>query len=280
MSNYKNSTFIGLFLGVSLIVGSIIVTGEPVLFWNIPSAFIIFGGTIGSTIAAFPPQRLKTMGKVIKKAFAREEYNLKEDILTLVKLSEISRKSGLLALEDYIDQITNDEFLQKGLRNIVDGADEEQLRNLLEGSTYFMKQRHQKGAAMLDMIAATAPALGLLGTYVGLIPMLNNLDDPTSLGPMMALELVSSFYGAFIAYVVFSPLAKRLKFMSREEESRRELLVEGLVSIQQGKNPRLLKEELAAFANIDLDPAAKKGVKSKKSRNAQSFKTKGVTTQL
>jgi chemotaxis protein MotA len=127
-----------------------------------------------------------------------------------------------------------------GIQYIVDGADEDQLRNLLEGSTYFMKQRHQKGAAMLDMIAATAPALG----------------------PMMALELVFSFYGAFVAYVIFSPLAKRLKFINKEE-TRRELLIEGLAGIQQGKNPRLIREELQAFANITLDTEGEKAEKPK-----------------
>lgn len=98
-----------------------------------------------------------------------------------------------------MDTYVEDEFIKKGITLIVDGADEEQLRNQLEGATNFMKQRHQKGAAMLDMLAITAPALGLVGTYVGLIPMLTNLNDPDSLGPMMALELVSSFYGGFLA---------------------------------------------------------------------------------
>jgi chemotaxis protein MotA len=258
MFKFISSTLIGLVFGASLIVGSVFVSGHADLFWNIPSAFIIFGGTIGATIMAFPPQRLKTIGTVIKKAFSKAQFDLRTDIATLVRCAEISRKDGLLALENYLDDLTDDAFLKQGIQFIIDGADEEQLRNLLEGSTYFMKQRHQKGAAMLDMIAATAPALGLLGTYVGLIPMLNNLDDASTLGPMMALELVSSFYGAFLAYVIFSPLAKRLKFMNKEEETRRELLIEGLSGIQQGKNPRLIREELQAFANISLDTDGEK----------------------
>lgn len=211
---------------------------------------------------AFPPQRLKTIGTVTKKAFSKADFDLKKDIVSLVRCAEISRRDGLLALENHLNDLTDDAFLKMGIQYIVDGADEDQLRNLLEGSTYFMKQRHQKGAAMLDMIAATAPALGLLGTYVGLIPMLNNLDDASTLGPMMALELVSSFYGAFVAYVIFSPLAKRLKFINKEE-TRRELLIEGLAGIQQGKNPRLIREELQAFANITLDTEGEKAEKPK-----------------
>jgi len=263
MSKFTNSTWIGLVFGASLIVGSVFVSGHAELFWNVPSAFIIFGGTIGATIMAFPPQRLKTIGTVTKKAFSNSHFDLKKDIASLVRCAEISRKDGLLALDNHIDDLTDDAFLKMGIQHIIDGADEDQLRDLLEGSTYFMKQRHQKGAAMLDMIAATAPALGLLGTYVGLIPMLNNLDDASTLGPMMALELVSSFYGAFVAYVIFSPLAKRLKIMNKEEETRRELLIEGLAGIQQGKNPRLIREELQAFANIALDPVEEEADKSK-----------------
>ncbi len=252
------STLVGLIVSLAMVIGGVIATGEPESFWNLPSLFIIMGGTLGAVIIAFPPKRLKTFGPVMKKAFVKEKFDLKQDIMTLVRLAEISRREGLLVLEDVVDQYVDDEFLRKGILHIIDGADEEHLRYLLEGSTHFMKQRHQKGVAMLDKIASTAPALGLLGTYVGLIPMLNNLDDPTKLGPMMALELVSSFYGAFIAYVIFAPLAKRLKFMSKEEETRRELLIEGLVSILQGKNPKMIKEELAAFANLDMNTIQEK----------------------
>lgn len=252
------STLVGLIVSLAMVIGGVIATGEPESFWNLPSLFIIMGGTLGAVIIAFPPKRLKTFGPVMKKAFVKEKLDLKQDIMTLVRLAEISRREGLLVLEDVVDQYVDDEFLRKGILHIIDGADEEHLRYLLEGTTHFMKQRHQKGVAMLDKIASTAPALGLLGTYVGLIPMLNNLDDPTKLGPMMALELVSSFYGAFIAYVIFAPLAKRLKFMSKEEETRRELLIEGLVSILQGKNPKMIKEELAAFANLDMNTIQEK----------------------
>lgn len=262
MIKFGKSTLFGLIIGVSFVTGSIIVSGHPVLFWNLPSLFIIVGGTLGAVITAFPPKRLKTLIPVMRRAFLKEKYDTKEDIITLVKFSEISRKQGLLVLEDIVDEYTDDEFIKKGIQLIVDGADEDQLRNLLEGSTHFMKQRHKKGVAMVNMIAATAPALGLLGTYVGLIPMLNNLEDPASLGPMMALELVSSFYGAFIAYVIFSPLSKRLKIMSDEECSRREFLIEGLAAIQMGKNPKMIKEQLSAYMNINIDEADEYGQNS------------------
>jgi len=246
------STLIGLVLNLGFMLSGIVESGQPHLFWNVPSFFIIIGGTFGSFIMAFPPARIKTFGAVLRKAFTKINYNTKEDILALAKLSEIARREGLLALEDYLDQYVDDEFIKKGIRYIVDGSDGEQLRNHLEAETYFMRIRHQKGAAMLDMLAITAPALGLVGTYVGLIPMLTNINDPDALGPMMALELVSSFYGGFLSNIIFGPLAKRLKNMSKEETERRNLLMEGLLSIQQGKNPKIMKEELLAYANISL----------------------------
>lgn len=250
------STLIGLLLNLGFMLSGVISSGQPHLFWNVPSFFIIIGGTAGSFFTAFPPARVKTFGAVLKKAFTKNNFNIKEDILALVQLSEISRREGLLALEDHLDQSVDDEFIKMGIRLIVDGADEDQLRNQLEGATHFMKQRHQKGAAMLDMLAITAPALGLVGTYVGLIPMLTNLNDPNSLGPMMALELVSSFYGGFLANIIFGPLAKRLKNMSKEEVDRRDILIEGIAAIQQGKNPKTMKAELFAYANIVEEEAA------------------------
>lgn len=251
------SGFVGLGMALAFVIGGVIATGHVLLFWNLPSLFIIVGGTVGSLVISFPPNRLKNFGKTMLRALKKDGFDIKEDIATLIELSELSRKEGLLALEDYVEQATEDEFIKRGILLIVDGADEDQLRNSLEGASYFMKQRHNGNAAMIGMVASCAPSLGLLGTYVGLIPMLNSLDNPSTLGPMMALELVSSFYGAFISYVIFAPMAKRLSIMSKEESSRREIVIEGLAAIQQGKNPKLIKAELCAFANIELDEEAR-----------------------
>lgn len=253
LKKYGKTTFIGIIIGLSFVIGGVIATGEADLFWDLPSFFIIVGGTVGSFVMGFSVNDLKRFVPVFKKAFTNDEVNLVDDLLLLINLSEIARRKGLLPLEQYSEDNVEDDFLKEGIMLIVDGADEESLRNKLEGETYYMKQRHQKGAAMMDHISTTAPALGLLGTYVGLIPMLNNLDDPESLGTMMALELVSSFYGAFIAYVIFAPVAKKLKTLSKEEMIRRSILIEGLVAVQERKNPRFTREELASFANISLE---------------------------
>lgn len=265
------STFVGLTAGILCVVLSIAQSGDFATFFNLPSVFITVGGTLASCIVAFPPNRLKSLGPVMRRAFKTEGSDIAADIETIVALATVARKEGLLALQDAVDQYTNDDFLKRGIGLMADGANTEELRYSLEGETYFMQQRHQKGSAMLDMIAATAPALGLMGTYIGLIPMLTNLEDPSTLGPLMALELVTSFYGAFLAYVIFSPMSKRLKNMNGEEATRREILIEGLVCIQQGKNPRTIEDDLVRFANLKRDgkKSTQKGSQSANQRGNQ-----------
>lgn len=233
------------------------MSGNFSQFLNWPSVFITVGGTLGAIIVSFPPSRLKNLGPVMKKAFTQGKTNLQEDLETIVALSEITRREGLLALEDSIDNYNiDDDFMKRGIMLIIDGADEEQLRNSLEAETYFMQQRHQRGYGMVDMIATVAPALSLMGTYIGLIPMLTSLEDPRRLGPLMAVELVTSFYGAFLAYVIFSPIAKRLKTMNADEVARREFLLEGLVAIQKGQNPKIIREELSSYLRSKQDADA------------------------
>mgnify|MGYP000855903112 CR=1 FL=1 len=247
MAKPSKSIWIGLGIGIACILTSMVMSGEFQTFLNWPSVFITIGGTLGAVVVSFPAERLKTLGPVMRKAFQREPCDFEKDIRTIVGLAEVARQRGLLALEDYADQKIDDKFLKRGVYLIVDGADEDHLRSTLQAETYFMQQRHQKGYAMLDMIATTAPSLGLLGTYIGLIPMLVNLDDPTQLGPLMAVELVTSFYGAFLAYVIFAPLSKRLKIMDADEVGRREFLLEGLAAIEESKSPRVIEEDLIAY---------------------------------
>lgn len=238
-------------IGLGCVFSSIAASDNVQSFFNLPSIFITIGGTIGSVVMAFPPKRLKLLGSVMHRAFQTDKSDPVADVNTLVQLADVARREGLLALDRVIGEYTDDPFIKRGLMLIVDGADEEQLRYSLEGDTYYMQHRHKEGSGMLEMIAATAPALGLMGTYIGLIPMLCHLEDPTKLGPLMALELVTSFYGAFIAYVIFSPLAKRLKNMNGEEVLHREIVIEGLAGIQQGKNPRVIHQDLMHFLNCD-----------------------------
>lgn len=240
------TTFIGLVGGITCVALSISQSGNFKIFINIPSLLIIVGGTAFALIMSYPFSTLKTLGSVIKQAFTYDEYDLIKDIDTIVELSEISRKEGLLALENYMDK-TDDQFLKKGLQLLIDGVDREYLESIMLGEIYRSHKRHRTGASMISMIASVAPGLGLVGTYVGLIPMLVNVTDPDKLGPLMAVELVSSFYGGFMANVIFSPMAKKLINKSEHEKERNQLILEGILSIHEGKNPRLIREELLSF---------------------------------
>ncbi len=254
------TTLIGLVGGVACVAIAIAESGNLKLFINIPSFLIIVGGTIFALILSYPMSTLKTLGSVIRQAFVRDNHDPIEDIDTLVELSELARREGLLAMEGYVEN-SDDPFLKKGLHLLADGADRENLENSMMSVIYHTHKRHRTGASMLSMIASTAPGLGLVGTYVGLIPMLVNMRDPDSLGPLMAIELVSSFYGGFLANVIFAPMAKKLLSKATQEKDRNELLLEGILAIQEGKNPRLLREELLAYLTkreADKTPRRKK----------------------
>ncbi len=240
------STVIGFVIGVGCVVYGVLESPDVALFWNLPSFLIIIGSTVGAVIVAFPPEQLKNLGRVFMRGFRPQKFDLAKDINSIVELSQVSRSKGLLALEDVSHQYENDSFLYKGILLLTDGVTAESLQENLGTDIYFSQKRHKQGQAMMGMIASNVTALGLLGTYVGLIPMLNNLSDPSTLGPMMAIELVSSFYGAFISYVVFSPLLKRLQIMATAEVMRKQLIIEGLTLIQKGENPRVIQEHLLA----------------------------------
>ena len=266
---------LGLSISVCSIIISIFLAGEAQSFFDLKSLFITVGSTLGAFLFSFPFETIRNFFPVIKKAFTSSALNLEKDIDTLVTLSEVAKKQGLLNLERDLDRYTDDKFLKKGILNIIDNKDVDQLKEIMETEMYFMNRRHKKGRSMIEMIAATAPSLGLLGTYIGLIPMLINLDDPESLGPYMAIELVTSFYGAFIAFIIFSPMSKKLKALDDDEMIQKELLLKGLVGIKEGRNPRMLREELSNFvacSSMKMKKRLDKKSDSEGSETNKSFK--------
>ena len=243
---YAISAFIGLGGGIFCVVQAIVEAGRPDLFWNAPSFFIIIGGTTAAMILGFQLNDLKTLPSVIKQAFIQDKSDMSEDINTLVQLDIMARKSGLLALEKYGEE-SSDHFLKKGIALLVDGTHRDDLEALMLGEIQQSQKRHRIGISMVSKIASLAPALGLVGTYVGLIPMLCSITDPEGLGPLMAVELVSSFYGGFLANIIFSPIASRLQNKNSAERRRQELLLEGILGIYDSKSPRQLQELLMRY---------------------------------
>lgn len=255
-----NTSLIGIITAVACMVVSIYWGGGEIMgYVDLPSIFIVFGGILAATAVSYPIRVLKNLIKVVGIAFKSRKVDLDQDVETILKLAHIARKEGMLALDGIVSEMDN-HFLQQAVALIVDGSDPELVRNVLETELDFIRDRHASGQAVLLQMSAYSPAFGMIGTLIGLINMLAKLDDPSSLGPGMATALITTFYGSFLANVVFTPLAKKLGAMSDEECLGKEMILEGVLSIQAGENPRIIREKLNAYrSQTELREAEKKG---------------------
>lgn len=242
------ATIVGSLLGIVLIVISILLEGELSTFWSASSVMIVVGGVLASTLINYPLSSVIGVLKVIKIAFTEKTERPLELIENLVLMAQKARREGLLALDSEIEEI-DDDFLKKGIQLVIDGTDPELVRNIMETEIEMMEDRHSIGANILESMGASAPAYGMLGTVIGLILMLKNIDDPSSLGPGMAVALITTFYGSLLANLIFTPLSGKLKLRSREEALNKEIIVEGILSIQAGENPLIVAEKMKAFLN-------------------------------
>lgn len=241
------STIIGIIMGTVCILISIIL-GEGMFgqFADGASVFIVVGGIISALLIAYPIPKLLQGLKVAKHAFRKNEIDPGKVITQINELALSARKEGLLALEE-IAQGMDDPFLQKGILLIVDGTDAELLRSILETEITFIESRHKDNQKVWEFIAEMGPSWGMIGTLIGLIIMLGNLDDPSTLGPKMAVALITTFYGSVIANFIATPLVNKLKLIDEDEILHKQVMVEGLLSIQAGENPRVIEEKLKAF---------------------------------
>lgn len=251
------ATIVGLILGVGFTVWGITISGDMGSFLHGPSIVIVLGGTMAATLLAYPFSSLRGLGKVFQKAFLHKEVSVNAIIVDIIALANVARKEGLLSLEEYGSKL-NDEFLKKGIMLIVDGTDPELVRNILETELVFLEERHGQGQGILESMGAYAPSFGMIGTLIGLINMLKDLDDPNAIGPSMAVALITTFYGSLLANVLFLPLAQKLKIRSKSEVLVKELMIEGLLSIQAGENPRIIEEKLKTFIPPQLRVNIKK----------------------
>ena len=247
------TTFGGLIFGFICIIFGIFLGGELESFWDLPSLFIVFGGVFAATMVSYPLYKLRNMISVVKKAFTKSSIDLNEDIEMIITIAQIARKEGLLALENSIDDM-DEPFLKKGVMLIVDGSDPELIKTVLESDIYFMDERHAQSRAIMESMSSFSPAFGMIGTLIGLINMLQHLSDPDALGPGMSTALVTTFYGCILANLLFTPLAKKLKTYSESEHLRKELLLEGMLALQDGENPRVIREKLNAFLPKNMLP--------------------------
>ncbi|MCP4075650.1 MAG: flagellar motor protein PomA [Gammaproteobacteria bacterium] len=238
------ASLVGILLAFGIIGSAIGMGGPFIIFVNVPSILVVVGGTLGATLMRVTLADFLGSFKVGMKGFIYKMDKPSNLIEEAVEMANISRKEGLLALEGR--EISNS-FLEKGIGLCIDGHSPEIVNNLLSKDIDLTIKRHAKGADMFKAIAVYAPAMGMIGTLIGLVQMLSNMSDPSAIGPAMAIALLTTLYGAIIANAFASPLAEKLILIAESEKLNKSLILESISAIQDGTNPRVMQQLLSAF---------------------------------
>jgi chemotaxis protein MotA len=243
----KAATAIGIAVACIGILGAAMMDGtSPAAFLNMPAIILVFAGTFGATMAAVGMDNAKKIPALYKIAFGGAEHHLAARVSELVALAEKARRDGLLALESDLEEI-DDPFTRKGLQLVVDGTDPDLVRDILEVEIDAMAARHKEGVETFKTAGGFAPTMGIIGTVMGLVHVLENLSAPDTLGPAISGAFIATLMGVGAANVVFLPVAGRLKGLSHAEINERTLMLEGILSIQAGDNPRVVAEKLMSL---------------------------------
>lgn len=241
------ATIVGMLLAWGALVGSLLMEGgELKALINIPAALLVFGGTFGAATISFKMNQIAGLPGIVAQAFTAKAHDVADVIATMVGLAERARREGLLVLEEDTRRL-DDEFLQRGMRLAIDGTDPDLVRDILTTEIHFLQLRHKVGESIFTTLGGFAPTLGIIGTVMGLIHMLANLSDPGKMGPLIAGAFIATLYGVSSANLLFLPIGNKLKVYSAEEVMVREIMVEGILSIQAGDNPRIVEEKLKAY---------------------------------
>ncbi len=238
------ATLIGIIAAFGVIIGAIILGGSAGIFVNIPSLVIVVGGTFAVTLMQVSLKQFLGSFKVAMRAFMNKVSPPEVLIEEAVELADTARKEGLLALEG---RKISDPFLQMGIRMCIDGHAPDVIHKMLSKEINLSLDREKTGAKMFKSIGDAAPAMGMIGTLIGLVQMLSNMSDPKSIGPAMAVALLTTLYGAVIANAIALPIAEKLNGLSASETLNKKLILESIAAIQEGTNPRILKQMLTAY---------------------------------
>jgi len=241
------STILGPCLAIFAIALAVNLENEnPISLLNLPSLILVLGGTIGATMVAYPFKTFLLLPNIIWQGFKSINSEPHKHIKLMMRLADRIRKDGPLALEDEIKYI-DDTFTKNAISLLIDGFPPEQLLHILENDTAMTSQRHYIGIDMLNKMASFSPAMGMIGTVIGLIGVMSNLSDPSQLGPSVAVAFLTTLYGALLSNLVFSPLSNKLNHKSAEESFIRELIIEGILAIQESENPRIVQQKMESF---------------------------------
>lgn len=239
------ATILGIVVSFGLITTAL-WGGDPITFIDVPSMLIVFGGTLGATLTHYPLGTVLKIGSIIRKTLVSKTPAPSLIIEQFMDLANRARREGILALEPLVRGIDNS-YLRKGLQLTVDGLEPDAIQSIMETEIDNTESRHETGIELLNALAAYSPALGMIGTVIGLVQMLKTMDDPSSIGPAMAVALITTFYGAIMANLIFLPLVGKLKHRSKEEILIMEMQMEGVLGISRGENPRIIMEKLSSF---------------------------------
>jgi chemotaxis protein MotA len=240
------STFLGIISAFGLVILAIVSQGNVGIFLDWPSALIVFGGTFGATLINYPLKDIIRVFKVLKTAFFYKEDDHFNLIPQMVRYARIARKDGLLALEKVVGEI-DDQFFYEGIRMVIDSISPDSIKQILQNEIDFQVGRHRVGISIFQTMGQYAPAFGMIGTLIGLILMLRSLNNPATIAQSMALSLVTTFYGATLANIVFLPLAGKLKERSTAEIMKKEMILAGVMAIQAGDVPGIVEQRMVSF---------------------------------
>lgn len=242
------ATIVGVFLGFMVVIGAILAGGGWQSFVHIPSLALTIGGMLCATLIHFSLPQFLAIFSIIKKTIISKIPSQAELIQKMVNFATINRRDGAIALEQEIRNI-DDMFFVKGLQMVVDGQESESIRDHMDLEIQYLQDRHSTGKKILEFMGAAAPAFGMIGTLIGLVQMLRNLSSPESIGAGMAVALLTTFYGALTANLIFIPLAGKLGIYSTAEAMAMEMITEGICAIAQGENPTAVREKMQAFVS-------------------------------
>lgn len=240
------ATLLGTISAFGLVILAIFMGGGVSLFISPPSLMIVVGGTLGATMINYPLRDVLGALKVVKNVFFTKPVPIGKVAGNFVTYAGKARREGILSLESEVQSMPDD-FLKKGLQLSIDGTEPQFIQEILETEIDFLRERHQLGAEIFTTMGSFAPALGMIGTLIGLVQMLQSMDDPNSIGPAMAVALLTTFYGSVLANLVFMPIAGKLRTRSKEEVLIKEMIVQGVISLSRGDNPRLIEQKLLSF---------------------------------
>jgi len=240
------ATIIGLVAGAGLLLWAILMGGPLSTFIDVPSILIVIGGATAATLVSFPLRNLLTFIRVLKNAFFSKPQSATVLIKDLVQYAEVARRDGILSLESVVADV-KDPFIVGGIQMAVDGTDPELIERIMTEEMESVAARHASGKAILECVGKYAPAYGMLGTLIGLVLMLKNMDDPSKIGPGMAVALLTTLYGSLVANFFALPLADKLGVRSNDELLLKMIVIKGVMGIQAGDNPRVVEQKLKSY---------------------------------